>query len=80
MPSVLSLEDALLPCAKISIRLINTLERMRNETQNFLWTLNLPARKHTIYIQKALNYTTVLQLEHLSRTKGKKQGHACVKM
>ena len=72
MPSVLSLEDVLLPCAKTSIRLINTLERMRNETQRFLWTLNLPAREHTIYIKKALNYITVLQLEHLLRTKGKK--------
>lgn len=65
--AVLSLEDALLPCAKTSIRLINTLQRMRHQKHNFSWPLSLLDREHTIYITKVLNYITGLQLEHVGQ-------------
>lgn len=67
LASVLSLQDALLPCAKTSIMVINTLERMRNQKCSFSWSLSLVAREHSIDMTKVLNYITLLQLEHLGQ-------------
>lgn len=40
---------------------------MRNEKHSSLWSLSFPARQHIIYINKVLNYTTVLHLGHFGQ-------------
>lgn len=40
---------------------------MRNEKNSFSECLSSPAREHTIYITKVLNYITVEQWEHLGQ-------------